>query len=269
MKRILLLVLSVSLFNACGSVKDFSYFQDTYDGAVNDVVDTTSNITIKPFDRITVLVSSKDQQLAMQFNLLSVMNRQNSTNSTTASLNSNQYTQYYNVSTEGEINMPILGKVHVAGLTRNQIEDKVAELIRNSENGFKDPTVTVDYANLHVKMLGELNKPGNVEIDRDQFTILDAIAKAGDLSVYGNRKNVKVYRTENGKERVYEVDLTNRRKMLQSPAYIMQQNDVIYVEPNRVRARQSTSVGNSFSQPAVWISAASLVATILSIVLRR
>ncbi|MCF0200121.1 MAG: polysaccharide biosynthesis/export family protein [Bacteroidales bacterium] len=259
------LSVALLLFSACGSVKDFAYFQDTYGGAVNPVADTVTNITIKPFDRITVLVSSKDQQLAIPFNLLSVINRQGTNNM----LNSNQYTQFYNVTVEGEINMPILGKVHVAGLTRTQIEEKIADLIRNSEHGFKDPTVSVDYANLHVKMLGELNRPGMVEIDRDQFTLMDAIAKAGDLTVFGNRRNVRVFRMENGQEKVYEIDLTKRQEILQSPAYIMQQNDVVYVEPNKVRARQSTSMGNSFLQPAVWISAASLVATIVSIILRK
>ena len=164
--------------------------------------------------------------------------------------------------------MPVLGKVKVSGLTRSQIEDKICELIIASENGFKDPTVTVDYANLYVKMLGEFNRPGTVSIDRDQFTLEDAIAKAGDLSVYGNRKNVKVYRVENGMDKVYEVDLTQRKQLLASPVYLLQQDDVVYVEPNRVRARQSTSSGNSLLQPAFWISTATLITSVLALILR-
>lgn len=263
MKKISLIIMLVALsLSSCVSVKDFSYFQDTVGGDSNAVKNAESSITIKPSDRITILVSSKDQQLAMQFNLISVI--QSRTNSTTLSaLNGNSYTQYYTVSSEGEITMPVLGKVKVAGLTRTQIEDKVADLIMASDNGFKDPTVTVDYANLYVKMLGEFNRPGPVAIDRDQFTIMDAIAKAGDLSVFGKRTNVKVFRMENGVENVYEIDLTKSKQLLQSPAYMLQQNDIVYVEPNKTRARQSTSNGNNFLQPSLWISAASLVTTLI------
>lgn len=265
MKKIsYIFMLTAILFSSCASVKDFNYFQDTAAGEVNTVRYAEKNITIQANDRINVLVTSKDPQLSMPFNLVTVNNTLNrSPLNGTGALNGNSYTQYYNVSQEGYINMPILGKVKVAGLTRTQIEDKVCELIIASENGFKDPTVTVDYANLYVKMLGELNRPGAVSIDRDQFTLMDAIAKAGDLSVFGNRKNVKVYRMENGTEIVYEIDLTQRKQLLQSPAYMLQQNDVVYVEPNKARARQSTTNGNTLLQPSLWISAASLLSTLI------
>lgn len=265
MKKIsFIIMLTAILFSSCASIKDFNYFQDTVDGDINPVKYAESNITIQASDRITVLVTSKDPQLSMPFNLVTMNNTLNRTSQNgTGALNGNSYTQYYNVSQDGYISMPVLGKVKVAGLTRTQIEDKICELIMASDNGFKDPTVTVDYANLYVKMLGELNRPGAVSIDRDQFTLMDAIAKAGDLSVFGNRKNVKVYRMENGTEKVYEIDLTQRKQLLQSPAYMLQQNDVVYVEPNKVRARQSTSNGNNFLQPSLWISAASLLSTLI------
>lgn len=265
MKKIsFIIMLTAILFSSCVSIKDFNYFQDTVAGDVNPVRNSDASITIKPSDRITVLVSSKDLQLATPFNLVTLNTVQSrSMQNGTGALNGNSYTQYYTVSQNGEINMPVLGKVKVAGLTRSQIEDKVAELIMTSDNGFNDPTVTVDYANLYVKMLGELNRPGAVSIDRDQFTLMDAIAKAGDLSVFGNRKNVQVFRVKNGVETVYEIDLTNRKAMLQSPAYMLQQDDVVYVEPNKTRARQSTSNGNTFLQPSLWISAASLASTLI------
>lgn len=265
MKKIsFFIMLTAILFSSCASIKDFNYFQDTAAGDANSVKYAERNITIQASDRISVLVTSKDPQLSMPFNLVTMNNTLNrSSQNGTGALNGNSYTQYYNVSQEGFINMPILGKVKVAGLTRTQIEAKIAELILASENGFKDPTVTVDYANLYVKMLGELNRPGAVNIDRDQFTLMDAIAKAGDLSIFGNRKNVKVYRMENGIEKVYEIDLTQRKQLLQSPAYMLQQNDVVYVEPNKTRALQSTSNGNTFLQPSLWISAASFLSTLV------
>lgn len=259
-----LIMLTAILISSCITVKDFSYFQDSVAGDVNSVKFAEKNITIQANDRITVLVTSKDPQLSMPFNLVTMNNTQSrSSQNGTGALNGNAYTQYYNVSQEGEINMPVLGKVKVAGLTRTQIEDKISKLIMASDDGFNDPTVTVDYANLYVKMLGEFARPGVVIIDRDQFTLMDAIAKAGDLSVFGNRKNVKVYRMENGCENVYEIDLTQRKQLLQSPAYMLQQNDVVYVEPNKTRARQSTSNGNTFLQPSLWISAASFLSTLI------
>lgn len=263
-KLTFIFLLATVLFSSCESIKDFSYFQDTKAGDVISVSAADAVIAIKPNDRITVLVTSKDHRLSMPFNLVTINNTLNSSSlNGTGALNGNSYTQYYTVSQTGEINMPVLGKVSVAGLTRTQIEDKVSELIIASENGFKDPTVTVDYANLYVKMLGEFAKPGAVTIDRDQFTIMDAIAKAGDLTVYGNRKNVKVLRMEDGVEKMYEIDLTQRKQMLQSPAYMLQQNDIVYVEANKARARQSTSNGNTFLQPSLWISAASFLTTLI------
>lgn len=266
MKKItsIIIMLAAVLLSSCVHVQDFSYFQDVTSGEINTVKYADSRITIKPSDRLSVLVTSKDPQLSMQFNLVMAnnnnyrqgMNGQNA-------LNSNNFTQYYTVSQYGEINMPVLGKVKVAGLNRTQIEEKISELIIASENGFKDPTVTVDYANMYVKMLGEFNRPGAVGIDRDQFTLMDAIAQAGDLSVFGNRKNVKVFRMEDGAEKVYEIDLTQRKQLLQSPAYMLQQNDIVYVEPNQTRARQSTSNGNTFLQPSLWVSAASFLTTLI------
>lgn len=266
-KLTIIIMLATALLSSCESVKDFSYFQDTTAGDVTSVSAADAVITIKPNDRITVLVTSKDPQLSMPFNLVTINNTLNrSPLNGTGALNGNSYTQYYTVSQTGEITMPVLGKVNVAGLTRAQIEDKICDLIINDENGFKDPTVTVDYANLYVKMLGEFAKPGAVSIDRDQFTLMDAIAKAGDLTVFGNRKNVKVLRMEDGVEKVYEIDMTQRKQMLQSPAYFLQQNDIVYVEPNRTRARQSTVNGNTFLQPSLWISAASLLSTIVVLI---
>lgn len=269
-KNSFIIMLVAILFSSCASIKEFSYFQDTAPGDVNTVKCAESNITIQANDRITVLVTSKDPQLSMPFNLITMNNTLNrSVQNGTGALNGNAYTQYYNVTQDGYINMPVLGKVKVAGLTRTQIEDKISELIMASDDGFKDPTVTVDYANLYVKMLGEFARPGAVSIDRDQFTLMDAIAKAGDLSVFGNRRNVKVYRMENGTEKVYEIDLTKRKELLQSPAYMLQQNDVVYVEPNKARARQSTSNGNTFLQPSLWISAASLLSTLIVLFVKK
>lgn len=254
--------LTVLLLASCAPVHDFNYFQDVTAGDVNKILEAEKTITIKPYDRISVLINSKDMELAQMFNLLTTQSYANQTRRGT-NLSGNTYTTYYTVSKSGEIDMPILGKVSVAGLTRSEISQKVQDLIVNHAQGFKDPTVTVDFANLSVKMLGELKNPGSLSIDRDQFTILDAIAGAGDLTVYGNRKNVKVFRNENGAQKVYEVDLTKSKELVSSPVYMLQQNDVVYVEPNKVKARQSTANGNTLVTPSFWMSAASFLMTVI------
>lgn len=254
--------LTVLLLASCAPVHDFNYFQDVTAGDVNKILEAEKTITIKPYDRISVLINSKDMELAQMFNLLTTQSYANQARRGT-NLSGNTYTTYYTVSKSGEIDMPILGKVSVAGLTRSEISQKVQDLIVNHAQGFKDPTVTVDFANLSVKMLGELKNPGSLSIDRDQFTILDAIAGAGDLTVYGNRKNVKVFRNENGAQKVYEVDLTKSKELVSSPVYMLQQNDVVYVEPNKVKARQSTANGNTLVTPSFWMSAASFLMTVI------
>jgi polysaccharide export outer membrane protein len=116
----------------------------------------------------------------------------------------------------------------------------------------------VEYADLHVGVLGEVKSAGVVQIDRDQFTILDAIERAGDLTQYGNRKNVKVFRKAGSQVETYEVDMTNFKGLVSSPVYMLQQDDVVYVEPNNVKARTSTATGNTLLTPSFWMSVLSV-----------
>jgi len=258
----LLLGLVVLFFTSCAPIEDFNYFQDVAAGDATKIFESDKMITIKPLDRISVVVSSKDSELAQMFNLFTTQNYANQGKRGT-NLSSYTYTTFYTVALDGNIDMPILGQVGVAGLTRDEICKKVKNLIINNAQGFKDPTVTVDFASLNVRMLGEVKNPGTLSIEKDQFTILDAIASAGDLTVYGNRKNIKVFRNENGQQKVYQVDLTKSKDLVASPVYMLQQNDVVYVEPNKVKARQSTANGNTLVTPAFWMSAASFLMTVI------
>ena len=155
----------------------------------------------------------------------------------------------------------MLGKIKVAGMKREEI----AETVKNkliTENLVKDPVVTVEFANLCISVLGEVNHPGRFSIDRDRLTILDALSMAGDLTIYGNRYKVMVLRQEGDIQRVYGVDLTSGNHIYTSPAYYLQQNDVVYVEPNDVKARQSTVNGNNVRSTSFWISLASLLTSV-------
>ena len=167
----------------------------------------------------------------------------------------------YTVDAHGDIDFPVLGKVHVAGMKRQEIAEYIkGELVR--ENLVKDPVVTVEFMNLCVSVLGEVNNPGRFSIDRDRLTVLDALSLAGDLTIYGNRYKVIVLRQEDDVQRVYGIDLTSGEHVYSSPAYYLQQNDVVYVEPNAVKARQSTVNGNNVRSTSFWISLASLLTSV-------
>ncbi len=142
---------------------------------------------------------------------------------------------------------------------------EVAEHIKDqliSQNLVNDPVVTVEFMNLCISVLGEVQKPGRYNIDRDKITLLDAISMAGDLTIYGKRDNVAVLREEGGTQHAYLVDLRSAQSVYTSPVFYLQQNDVIYVEPNSMRSRQSTVNGNNVRSTSFWLSLASLLTSI-------
>ena len=150
----------------------------------------------------------------------------------------------YTVTPDGTIDIPVIGVVKVEGMTRSELSGFIkGELM--GRNLAKDPVVTVDFSNFGVSVLGDVKNPGRYEINRDKITILEAISLAGDLDIAGKRDNIKVIREENGEARTYTVDLTNLRELSQSPAYYLSQGDVVYVEPNDMKKRQSTTNGNN------------------------
>ena len=271
---ILLIVASTVTLGSCGSSKEVVYFQDLRPGETEIKLPEVKAITVRPEDKISIIVNSRDPQLTDLFNLPYVsrqLGQSLRTNGVTAS--SNQGVSAYTVDANGKIDFPVLGKIHVAGMKREEI----AECIKNElikENLVKDPVVTVEFANLCISVLGEvnspgrfsidrdMNSPGRFSIDRDRLTILDALSMAGDLTIYGNRSKVMVLRQEGDVQRVYGLNLTSGEHIYSSPAYYLQQNDVVYVEPNEVKARQSTVNGNNVRSTSFWISLASLLTSV-------
>ena len=146
-------------------------------------------------------------------------------------------------------------------MTREKVAAHIKQELQ-SRDLVKDPVVTVEFMNLSVDVMGEVNRPGRYSIDKDNITILDALSQAGDLTIYGKREKVLVLRNENGKQRVYGINLCSADHIYSSPAYYLQQNDVVYVEPNDTKARQSTVNGNNVRSTSFWISLASLLTTI-------
>lgn len=250
------------LLTACKSTKDISYFQDTLQEST--AVVTPKQITLRPQDKLTVIVNTRNQELTNMFNLAYVTKQLG----TTTNYGTGQGISCYTVDNEGNIDFPILGKVNVEGKTRTQIARQIKdELIK--QNLVKDAVVVVEFANLTYSVLGEVKSPNRYAITNDQVTLLDAISQAGDLTIQGQRTNVKVLRSEpDGKQTTYIVNLCSLEQLQSSPAFYLQQNDVIYVEPNEMRARQSTVNGNNIRSSSFWISLASLFASIINIMIR-
>ncbi|MBP5687586.1 MAG: polysaccharide biosynthesis/export family protein [Muribaculaceae bacterium] len=241
---------------SCGAPK-LGYFQDVQSGQLQDL-QQPKLVTVQPGDKLSILVGSKDPGLAYLFNL-QIVGRYK-TSQSDASLSTSQVASY-TVDEFGEIDFPVLGKLALKGMTRSQI----AAYIKNqliSRELLKDPIVTVDFLDLFFSVMGEVNAPGRFLMDHDVTTIIDALSRAGDLTINGKRDNVLVMREEGGKQMAYRIDLTNLQSIYNSPVYYLKQGDMIYVEPNEKKAREATAAGNAFLQPTLWISLASLITSV-------
>ena len=253
------LLLLAILLCSCATPRQITYFQDLHDG-VNKTITNSKIVRVKPEDKISIIVKSKDPQLAELFNLPIVSYRVGQ-GSTSALGSGSQQVTSYSVNSKGFIDFPVLGEIYVEGQTREEIASNIKKKLMD-QNLIKDPVVTVEFDNLSYSVLGEVNRPGKFVIDRDRVTILDAISAAGDLTIYGKRDNITVLRHEYNKETVYTINLCSGNDMFESPAYYLQQNDVVYVEPNYAGARQSTVNGNNVRSTSFWLSLASLLTTI-------
>lgn len=268
-----LLMLSFPLaFTSCSIPQNVTYFQDAE--ALNGMaVQAEQQFKLRPEDKVNIVVSSSNPMLAQQFTLMSEASIDRTLGSsvtpkTAATRSSNGGIPIaYTVDEQGTINFPVLGKISVMGKTRKEVAEYIQDrlIVRDLVS---DPIVTVEYVNLGVNVLGEVNKPGHIDITKDRFTITDAISYAGDLTINGLRENVIVTRQVDGVNHVYTIDMTNMQSMLQSPAYYLQQNDLVYVSPNDKRKRESNAIGNTFSTPSFWITVASLLTTITALIIR-
>ena len=175
--------------------------------------------------------------------------------------NSSQSTSPFYVDTKGDIDFPILGKIRVAGLTREELAEQIQTALKTRKL-LNDAVVTVEVLNHYVNVLGEVNHPGRVPIAKDNLTLLEAISQCGDLTITGERDNVLVMRKDGNKRRAYRVDLTQAHNVYASPAYQLKQDDVIYVRPNEKRQRQSTPVDNVWQSPATYLSITSVMVSV-------
>lgn len=192
---------------------------------------------------------SRDKDLAQMFNIMEAGN---------ASISREAY---YTVDQAGKIDMPILGLITAEGLTRMELANVIKYRLLAGKL-VRDPVVTVEFQNLAFSVLGEVNAPGRHAIDRDQVTLLEALAAAGDLTIGARRENILVLRTEDGRQTPYRVDITQTNSLYGSPVYYIKQNDLIYVEPTQERANESKLNANSARTPSFWMSIVSMAMTV-------
>lgn len=268
---IFVLVAGVML-TSCGNSRDkIVYLQGADEmGTFQNAFDF--NARIQTEDQLAILVSCKEQELAMPFNLSiqsspymygggagSTSNRIPGS----VQMGNSQYstTLSYWVDRQGCIQYPIMGKFKVEGMTRTQLADSIQSFLIH--NGYiQDPIVNVYFCNSHVSVLGEVNQPGVKSFSNDRVSIFDAIALAGDINIFGERDKVRIIRDENGKINIYSVDLRDPN-ILTSEHFYLRHNDIVYVEPNNTKA-SNREVSSLYT---FGISIVSLMATLANIII--
>ncbi len=251
----------VFLISSCGSVENVAYIQNSDSiSLVNSAF--LYDARIMPKDILTITVNTTNPAASEPFNLVV----RSSLNAAGSNINySSGALQSYLVDNAGCIEFPVLGQVHVGGLTKSECEKKIHDKIAPYMNAAENPVVTVRMANYKISVVGEVNRPGMFNVSNEKINIFEALAQAGDLTIYGVRNKVKLIReNDKGKKEIFTLNL-NDANIIKSPCYYLQQNDIVYVEPNKVKARNS-SIGAStnlwFTGTSVMVSLATLIYTI-------
>ena len=252
-KNLLLLPALLVLVTSCFTPKKVLYLQDLTQGQEQELKENYE-AKIKKDDLLQILILAQTPEAAKPFNLTSLIQELGTTNS---SGNQDQYS--YLVDANGNIDLPILGRMTVEGLTTQQVKEIVTQKLQE-KNLIKDPVVQVRIQNFKVLMLGEVKNPGAIEVRGERITLLDAISEAGDLTMQGRRDRVAVIREEAGKRTVNYLDLKSKN-IFDSPYFYLKQNDVVYIEPNDAKSVQYRS--GQMGNVTPWIS---LVSSILSLV---
>lgn len=254
-----LVVATAMLLASCVTQKQMTYVsnaQPEMEDTINAHFQSQSELTVHVGDALTIYVSALDPEAVAPYNLPAVVYATPgaTTLSTTPAL------QYYTVDASGDIEFPVLGKLHVAGLKRNEVEQLVKEKL---ETQVTKPQVQAHIVNARVSVLGEVNRPGSIGMSSGRMTLFDALASAGDLTVYGRRDNVLVTREVDGKLEIARLNLRDAN-IFTSPYFFLQQNDVVYVSPNKVRAVSSANASLWFSLVSTVASAATVIVTVVN-----
>ena len=257
-KYVFYLVMGISmLLSSCTSSKKIIYLQDVVPLKQQDV-EQKYEVIIHGDDLLAIMVNSRDPELVLPFNMPMITYQLGSESG------GQQRVLGYLVDTNGNIDFPILGQIHVEGLTRMQLTELIKKKLIEGDL-IKDPIVTVQFLNFKISVMGEVSRPGSFTISGDRITLLEALSMAGDLTIYGRRDRVGVIRENNGKRTVLFHDLRSA-EIFNSPCYYLQQNDIVYVEPNKAKSGQSSI--NQNNSIGVWVSVISLLTTIAVLIFK-
>ena len=244
------------LITSCGTSKSIAYIQNS-DSINYDNSRYLYDAKIMPKDQLTISVNTVNPEASLPFNLL--LQNTYSQGHTVAS--SAGTLMPYLVDNDGYINFPLVGRLKVSGLTKSECENLILDKISRFMSEGENPVVTVRMSSYSVSVLGEVNRPGSFQVGREKITIFEALSQAGDLTIYGVRNRVKLIREDaTGKKEIHTLDLTDAN-IVTSPYYYLQQNDIVYVEPNKVKA-QNSRVGNATT---LWFSATSILISLTSL----
>lgn len=245
------------LLFSCSSSKNVAYFQND-DVTSLEASQVLYEARILPKDILTITISTINPEAATTFNMTvpTVMNQRQNASST-----SQPALQSYLVGNDGTIQFPVIGTLHVGGLTTKETEQLILKQILPYMAETENPIVTVRLSSYSISVMGEVQNPGCYQVSREKVSVLEALAMAGDLTIYGVRNNVRLIREDaTGKKTIYKLNL-NDANLLNSPYYYLQQNDILYVEPNKAKA-QNSDIG---SMTTLWFSATSIVVSIASL----
>lgn len=263
MKTRLLITLlgAVALLSSCRSTRQsISYFDDIKSLDSGVLAQVESAVTIRPEDELMITVSSVTPQATAEYNAPLV----NPALSSSLNVATQPQMQTYIVNAEGDITLPVLGRLHVAGMTTDQLTE---DLYKRISRDVKDPYVRVELMNFRVQVLGEVRQPGSAikPVAWDTFNVLQALALSGDMTEYSDRSNVMVLRKEDGRMTYHRLNL-NDSKSLESPYFYLQQQDVVIVPPSESRqANARYNTNNSFKVQVVStiVSAVSVLASLI------
>ena len=250
-------LIAIVLLSSCSGQKRIVYFQDIQPGAQDTIQDTVL-IRLKVSDKVNIHVSARDPEISNLFSLYSSGSNITNTSATSKS--------GYTIDSQGDITFPILGKLHVVGMTREELTEYIVAQLEDRQL-VKDPVVTVEFENLSITVLGDANTCKRMYINKDYYTLLDAMADMGDLQITGVRENVKVLRNDNGIVTAYNVDLTSAQDIYASPVYYLQQNDVIYVAPNKKKTRGYYDNATMLVTPTFWTGIVSSALSLTSVII--
>ncbi len=255
----LLLLLVVALLSSCVSPKQLSYFRPvTSESAeeINKHLDSQPEPRVKINDALVITVSALDPEAVVPYNLPSVAYA----TPTSSSVPTTPSFQYYTVDTYGDINFPVLGKLHVVGMTQSEVIRMIEDRLKGQ---LVNPIVTMRFLNARVTVLGEVKNPGTYILNNGKITILEALGMAGDLTQYARRDNILVMRENNGELEFARLDLRGE-SLFSSPYFYLQQNDVVVVNPNQARTTSNQSISLWLSMVGTISSAATVVVSVLS-----